>query len=216
MNALIIAELMRWRAQCGRQTLLTVICVAALAGELTLLQPQWWLEAMTGVFLWLGFMVVVMDPEREGRQWIVKKELSALQLTVGKLINVILVGLLHSFTLLPVVAVMLIMWGISWHSVFLVFLAILIGTVTMAVLNLLPSHFQTEDGRFFNFLVSCLWLGITGWIPQLRLLNPFFAVWQIINQPHSGWIFIGIGICFISCLVGMETWLLQREVRRDG
>lgn len=216
MNALIIAELMRWGTQCGRRTLLTMICIATITGGLTLLQPQWWLEAMTGAFLWLGFMMAVMDPEREGRRWIVKKELSALQLTIGKLINVALVGLLHSFVLLPVIRLMLIMWGIPWHSTCQVFLVILIGTVTMAVLNLFPLHFQSEDGRFLNFLVSCLWLGTTGCIPQLRLLNPFFAVWQIINQPQLLWVHLMFGMVFIIGLVGMETFLLGREVRRDG
>ena len=211
--AVCIAEISNWAANLRKRTVLALVFVWMVLGIITKLRPEVCLETMVAVFLWIGLLSGKQSwSEVTLAGWVQKAQLSYIEVIWGKVSATLIVGLIHAAVSLPVLILMQIVWGLPWGNIFAILGLTLLGMLMVTVSALFGySLVRAENEMLLNFFFCCA-LVITGLVPALRIINPFWQTWRIMTGSLDLPLVILVNTMFLLLLVVLETHFLKREV----
>lgn len=215
MIAVIISELTGWLKHESKTTITVMVIIMGLAGSFSFIRPELCMEILALIMIWAAIKAGEEDwSEFSIQEWRRRTGLSLWNLIIGKAAAVFLVCLIHLSFVLPVLVIMLILWGLSWLQLINGILTIMLTAMIVAGFGLCSSFRGKDEMNVLTGLMIVFWITFTGIVPFLRPLNPFFLIWNVLVsdiQPltyavHS--IYLGFA-CLTYCLAvyfhGKET-----------
>jgi hypothetical protein len=186
MIAVLVSELASWNLKGSRHTFGIVIGCLAFIGSVTMLQPVLCFEVLTICLIWVALMAGKQRwSEVNLWQWIDSANITKSQFIVGKFFAINLIILAHIFVVLPVLIIMVLLWGIPLFTLFNTVLAMLLGVFITISFSLSRFNFiLLEDESLGTFLVFC-WLLTSFIIPQLRPMNTIYQIWMILSPEKN-------------------------------
>jgi len=213
MFAVCIAEIANWSVNFRKRTVLNLVFTWTVLGIISKLRPELCLQALVMLLVWIGLLsgkqswsdVTLVD-------WVQKAQLRYSEVIWGKVAATLIIGLIHMGVSLPVLILMQIVWGLTWGSLLLILSIILLGMLLVMVSGLFGFGLvKAENEMLLNFYIFC-GLIITGLVPVLRIINPFWQVWQIMVGTINLPLVILINTVLLLLLIVFQIYFLKQEV----
>lgn len=216
MIAVIISELTGWLKHESKSTITVMAIVMGLAGSFSFLRPEFYMEILALIMIWAAIKAGEEDwSEFSLREWRRRTGLSLSSLIIGKAVAAFFVCLIHLSFVLPVLVIMLILWGLSWLQLLNTILTIILTAMIVTGLGLCGSFRGKEEVNALTGFLIAFWIILTGLVPLLRPLNPFFLIWKVLVshiQPSIyivHLIYLGLA-CLTYCLA---VYFHGKEIR---
>lgn len=216
MIAVIISDIAGWLKQESRATISGMVFIIGLVGSFTFLRPEYCLEALTAIVLGLALKAGNENwSEFWLKDWVKRTELPLWNLILGKVLAALAVCLIHLLFVLPVLIIMLMLWGFTWVQLVNVLLTILIAALIVAGLGLCGFCLGKDEDNILNSIPVVVWIVTTALVPLLRPFNPFYFVWNILvsnTQTLTAVIhLINLGVAALS--IWMAEYLFRKGIR---
>ncbi len=213
MIAVIFSEIAGWLKYGSRATISGMVILMGFAGSLTFLRPEYCLEILTAGILWVAIKAGKENwSEFWTRDWVKRTDLPLRTVILGKVLATLVVASIHLLFVLPILIIMLILWGFTWWQLSNVLLTMLISGLIAAEFGLCGSCLGKGEETFLIDIPVTVWMVATALNPSLRQLNPFYCVWNVLVS-NVQWFtaahFINLGI--VALLVLTVEFLFQRE-----
>lgn len=181
MIAVIISELAGWLKHESKSTITVMVIVMGLAGSFSFIRPVFCMEILALIMIWAAIKAGEEDwSEFSLQEWKRRTGLSLRNLIIGKAIAVLFVCLIHLIFVLPVLVIMLILWGLSWLQLLNAILTIMLTAIIVTGFGLCGSFRGKDEVNALTGFMIGFWIILTGLVPFLRLLNPFFLIWNVL------------------------------------
>lgn len=183
MIAVILSEISGWLKNESRVNISVLVALLGVIGSFTLLRPEFCLELITGVILWVAIRTGEESwSEFWVKDWVKRANLSLRTVIIGKVLATTVICLIQIAFILPVLVIMQVLWGFMWLQLVNALLMITIAATIAAGLGLCGSSLGKEGESGLTGALVIVWLLATAFPPLLRLVNPFYFVWQIFDS----------------------------------
>lgn len=181
MIAVAWADLNAWSSERAKFSLLTVYAVLTAAGIFFRLRPEVWGQALNICLLWVGWQVGAEKWSLlKSWDWIRQERLSTARIIAGKLTAASVLIILHALPALPLLILMVHVWGIPWVRLIRVEAVILTASWLIAAFIFLADHLIWLGQQVARILLGGGWLVLSAAVPFLRPLNPFFLAGRLL------------------------------------
>lgn len=203
MIAVMISEIAGWLKHEFRSTITVMVIVISLAGSLSFLRPEFCMETLALFLIWVAIKAGEEEwSEYSLREWEKRTGLSLRNLIMGKALAVLIVCSIHLMFVAPLLVIMLILWGVSWLQLVNAVFTILITSMIVTGFGLCGAYLGKDEVNHFTGIMIVFWIILTGLIPFIRPLNPFYFIWNVLVshiQPLTFIIhFIYLGLAFLT------------------
>lgn len=175
MIAVIWADLTAWSRERAKLSLLVVAAALTVAAIVYRLQPELWGRVLAICLLWTGWQAGAEKWVRlKSWDWIRQERLGIARIVVGKITAALLLILFHILPALPLLVMVVYVWGIPWARLWQWLVFILTASWFFAALIFLAGHLVWLGVKEARILLGGGWLVISAAIPFLHQLNPLF------------------------------------------
>lgn len=214
MIAVIISEVAGWLKNEFRLTISAMVIVFSLVGSFTFMRPEFCMETLALIMIWVAIKAGEGEwSEFSLREWEKRTNVSLINLIIGKALAALIVCLIHMLFVTPILVIMLILWGFSWLQLVNAVLTILTTAMIVTGFGLCGAHLGKEEVNYFPGFMIAFWVIVSGFVPFLRLLNPFYLIWNgLVShiQPFTFLIhFIYLGLAFST--YWLAAYLYRKE-----
>lgn len=215
MIAVILSEISGWLRNESRATFSFMVIFLGVAGSFSFLRPEFCLELLTAVILWIAIKAGKENwSEFWTQDWVKRTNLSLQTVILGKVAAALAVCLIHLLFVFPVLIIMLILWGFTWMLLANVALTMMITALIATGFELCGSCLGKDEESFITSVPVGVWIIGTTLSPLLRPLNPFYLVWNIMVSNPRFLIAIhltNLGLAVLS--ISIAVYLSRREAR---
>lgn len=214
MIAVFIADLSAWVKKGSRLTVAFIVGLLTIVAGITYFRPEAIGEFFTLAIVWLGLWT---GEERWGNpqvwEWVSRGEIAPMRVMIGKATAVACLLMLLVVTVLPLLVMAQMVWGIPVNRLWLLFFTWLITMETSLAIGI-TAHYFRDQNPYFGAILLITWLVGTALAPWLHPVNPFMRVWEIVGavNPDDRWIYFMVNMLLFAAMMTAVGWKLRKEV----
>jgi len=177
------SDLKDWYRRFSTRSFTYFLGALGIIGAFTNLQPQ----AVFGVLMVLGFWLGLACGKETFsssrlQPLIFSTKLKPVSVVAGKVVFVLLLGIIHILLVLPLLLLTVLYWGVSFCVLIQILVLVEVITALVSAFALMAANVLTSTGDGFlgEFMLGG-YLLLTAVFQELKRINPFYSVLQVLN-----------------------------------